>query len=371
MGKRHNTLSDDIFRNSKYIATLEKELEIDDFKKESPDQYEIMLNVYKTLILVNNIIFADSNKNINDKIFEIELELEKCLFGNNDNDSEKYQYSTRTIKGLYDSNTRHLFNKFIEWYDYLMNINKLDKVKYDVEEEMKKLEDVNFDMVVKGGIEYEKNKDSNYKIFISKFNNLYTDYLAFRKQYKDDFSNNYGIDLNEEEMRYIRFIYDLVAYANNGIVKTLFDKEPIDFQLNETSTPEEYYKAYLTLLHLDIKDNELFKKNSETFLNKIIVVSQRLTEHLPKEKAFAIEMKDYINLFDYYYFIVSMKDIIDNKIDVVANNLLINKIINDLKEIYELITKDNEEEMISNYKEAFNKCQAIIERNKKYYERLS
>lgn len=371
MGKRHNTLSDDIFRNSKYIATLEKELEISDLKKESSDQYEIMLNVYKTLILVNNIIFADSNKNINDKIFEIELELEKCLFGNNDNDSEKYQYSTRTIKGLYDSNTRHLFNKFIEWYDYLMNINKLDQVKYDVEEEMKKLEDVNFDMVVKGGIEYEKNKDSNYKIFISKFNNLYTDYLVFRKQYKDDFSNNYGIDLNEEEMRYIRFIYDLVAYANNGIVKTLFDKEPTDFQLNETSTPEEYYKAYLTLLHLDIKDNELFKKNSEIFLNKIIVVSERLTEHLPKEKAFAIEMKDYINLFDYYYFIVSMKDIIDNKIDVVANNILINKIINDLKEIYELITKDNEEEMISNYKEAFNKCQAIIERNKKYYERLS
>ena len=34
MGKRHNTLSDDIFRNSKYIATLEKELEISDFKKE-------------------------------------------------------------------------------------------------------------------------------------------------------------------------------------------------------------------------------------------------------------------------------------------------------------------------------------------------
>lgn len=31
----------------------------------------------------------------------------------------------------------------------------------------------------------------------------------------------------------------------------------------------------------------------------------------------------------------------------------------------------NEEKMISNYKEAFNKCQAIIERNKKYYERLS
>lgn len=193
MGKRHNTLSDDIFRNSKYVKTLEKELGIDNFRKEYKEQYDIMLNIYKTFILINNIIFADSNKSINDKIFEIELELEKCLFGSNDNDSEKYQYSTRTIKGLLDSNSRILFNKFIEWYDYLMNINKLDQVKYDVEEEMKKLEDVNFDMVVKGGIEYEKNKDNNYKIFISKFNNLYTDYLVFRKQYKDDFSNNYGI----------------------------------------------------------------------------------------------------------------------------------------------------------------------------------
>ena len=34
MGKRHNTLSDDIFRNSKYINTLEQALEIDDFRKE-------------------------------------------------------------------------------------------------------------------------------------------------------------------------------------------------------------------------------------------------------------------------------------------------------------------------------------------------
>ncbi len=33
MGKRHNTLSDDIFRNSKYISTLENELRIEDFKK--------------------------------------------------------------------------------------------------------------------------------------------------------------------------------------------------------------------------------------------------------------------------------------------------------------------------------------------------
>ena len=61
--------------NNTPFQTKRQELSIADFKKESSDQYEIMLNVYKTLILVNNIIFADSNKNINDKIFEIELRL--------------------------------------------------------------------------------------------------------------------------------------------------------------------------------------------------------------------------------------------------------------------------------------------------------
>ncbi len=38
-----------------------------------------MLEVYKMLITINNIIFADSNKLINDKIYEIELEFEKLL----------------------------------------------------------------------------------------------------------------------------------------------------------------------------------------------------------------------------------------------------------------------------------------------------
>ena len=376
MGKRHNTLNDDIFRNSKYINTIEQELGITDFRKEYKEQYDIMLDVYKTFITINNIIFADSNKSINDKIYELELEFEKIIGEQVEEEygeKRKHKYSERTRKNLIDSHTRYLFNKFIEWYDYLMDFNKLDLVKREVEEEMQQLENIGFDSVVKGGIEYEKNKDSNYKIFISKFNNLYTDYKAFKSQYKSDFVNTYGIDLTKEEMQYIGFIYDLVAYANNGIIKTLYDKEPIEFDLSEKSSPEEYYKAYLSLLHLDIKDNDLFKKNSEKFLDLIILVSQKLTEQLPKEIAYNIEMTDYINKFDYYYFITTMKDIIDGNIKAIASNMLINKIVIDLKEVYELVVlqTETEEQKQANFKKAFDKIQAIIERNKNLYERLS
>ena len=376
MGKRHNTLNDDIFRNSKYINTIEQELGITDFRKEYKEQYDIMLDVYKTFITINNIIFADSNKSINDKIYELELEFEKSVGEQVEEEygeKRKHKYSERTRKNLIDSHTRYLFNKFIEWYDYLMDFNKLDLVKREVEEEMQQLENIGFDSVVKGGIEYEKNKDSNYKIFISKFNNLYTDYKAFKSQYKSNFVNTYGIDLTKEEMQYIGFIYDLVAYANNGIIKTLYDKEPIEFDLSEKSSPEEYYKAYLSLLHLDIKDNDLFKKNSEKFLDLIILVSQKLTEQLPKEIAYNIEMTDYINKFDYYYFITTMKDIIDGNIKAIASNMLINKIVIDLKEAYELVVLQTETEELkqANFKKAFDKVQAIIERNKNLYERLS
>ena len=363
MGKRHNTLSDDIFRNSKYIKTLELEIGIDDFRKEYKEQYDIMLDVYKTLITLNNIFFADSNKNKKEKTNEILDTIEKAIYKSIDDDRAKY--SVRTLKALIDSNTRLLYNKYNEWYESLSyNENYFDTLKSEIDEEMTKLESINFDNIVKGGIEYEKNKDSNYKIYISKFNNLYTDYKAFREQYKKDFLNTYGIDLTKEEMRYIVFIYDLIAYANNGIVKTLYDKEPIEFDLDERTSNEEFYKAYLTLLHIDIIDDNTFNANSEKFVKTLIVVSQRLTEQMPTEIVNAIDSTELLNRFDYYYFMVTMKDIIDGLIEVHFDNALINKITSDLKEIYELLVQEE-------YKGAFAKICPIIERNKNMFERLS
>lgn len=364
MGKRHNTLSDEIFRNSKYIKTLEKELGIDNFRKEYKDQYDIMLNVYKTFILINNIIFADSNKSINDKIFEIELELEKCLFGSSDNDSEKYQYSTRTIKGLLDSNTRILFNKFIEWYDYLMNINKLDQVKKDVEEQMQKLEYVGFDNVIKGNLEYKKNKDSNYKIFISKFNNLYTDNKAFKDQYKQDFNDSYGIDLTDEEMLEIAFIYDMVASANNGLSYYYSSEDISSYNLSEKSSEKDYYSAYLSALNIDFNDKELFELNTEIFMQRCFKTIKRI-----EKQGKDVPLNKFIANFDYYYFRENFRIIEKKPSTIKIKNDLLNKIVNDLIDIYKLI--ENEEEINNNYQVAFDKVQKIIDRNKNMFERLS
>ena len=364
MGKRHNTLSDEIFRNSKYIKTLEKELGIDNFRKEYKDQYDIMLNVYKTFILINNIIFADSNKSINDKIFEIELELEKCLFGSSDNDSEKYQYSTRAIKGLLDSNTRILFNKFIEWYDYLMNINKLDQVKKDVEEQMQKLEYVGFDNVIKGNLEYKKNKDSNYKIFISKFNNLYTDNKAFKDQYKQDFNDSYGIDLTDEEMLEIAFIYDMVASANNGLSYYYSSEDISSYNLSEKSSEKDYYSAYLSALNIDFSDKELFELNTEIFMQRCFKTIKRI-----EKQGKDVPLNKFIANFDYYYFRENFRIIEKKPSTIKIKNDLLNKIVNDLIDIYKLI--ENEEEINNNYQVAFDKVQKIIDRNKNMFERLS
>lgn len=364
MGKRHNTLSDDIFRNSKYVKTLEKELGIDNFRKEYKEQYDIMLNIYKTFILINNIIFADSNKSINDKIFEIELELEKCLFGSNDNDSEKYQYSTRTIKGLLDSNSRILFNKFIEWYDYLMNINKLDQVKQDVEELMNKLEYVGFDNVIKGKIEYKKNKDSNYKIFISKFNNLYAENKAFLDQYKQDYNNTYGIDLNDNEMLEIAFIYDMVASANNGLVYFYSSEDISNYNLSEKSSYKDYYSAYLSALNIDFCDNTLFEENTEIFMQRCFKTIKRI-----EKQGKDVLLNKFIANFDYYYFRENFRIIAKKPDTIKIKNDLLNKIVKDLIEIYNLI--ENEEEIENNYLLAFDKVQNIIDRNKNFFERLS
>lgn len=66
-------------------------------------------------------------------------------------------------------------------------------------------------------------------------------------------------------MRNIALIYDLVAYANNGITNILFNTEIQDFNLTERNSAEDYYKAYLTSLHIDIKDNEIFKRIASVF----------------------------------------------------------------------------------------------------------
>ena len=378
MGKRHNTLSDDIFRNSKYINTLEQALEIDDFRKEYKEQYDIMLDVYKTLITLNNIFFADSNKNKKEKTNEIIDTIEKAIYKSIDDDRAKY--SVRTIKALVDSNTRLLYSKYSEWYEKLSyNENYFDTLKNEIEQEMTTLENIGFDNVVKGSLLYEKNKNSDYKIFVSKLDYLYPNNKDVWKEYKQNFYDTYGIQLTDREKNDIYLIFKLIAYANNGIVKLLFQDEIKDFELTVQDNAEDYFKAYLTSLNIDIKDNKKFMNKADNFLNEAFITNHVIMEQLENDtknehiiEISHIEIEPFIANYDLYFFYVNMEKITTGLYEFTIKADVVVKLVNDLKEIYNLMYDNvptiTDEKQVQ---EAFGKVQNIIDRNKKMFERLS
>lgn len=378
MGKRHNTLSDDIFRNSKYINALEQALEIDDFRKEYKEQYDIMLDVYKTLIAINNILFADSNKNKKEKTNEIIDTIEKVIYKSIDDDRAKY--STRTIKALIDSNTRLLYTKYSEWYEKLSyNDNYFDTLKSEIDDEMTRLESIDFDKVVKGSLLYEKNKNSNYKIYTSKLDYLFPNNGDIWKEYTQNFYDTYGIILNEQEINDIYFVYKLIAYANNGIVKLLYGYEISDIELSEKNNAEDYFKVYLKSLNIDIKENKRYMSKANIFLDELLitnnVIMEQLEHNIQNKHIIEIgkqETTAFVSNYDLYFFYVNMEKIKTGLYEFTIKTDFIVKIINDLKEVHSLIYDNvptiTDEKQVQ---EAFVKIQSIIDRNKKMFERLS
>lgn len=377
MGKRHNTLTDDIFRNSKYIHTLEQVLEIEDFRKEYKEQYDIMLDVYKTLITINNIFFSDSNKSKKQKQNEIKDTLEKVIYKSIDDNRAKY--SVRTIKGLIDSNTRLLYNKFNEWYETLSyNEKYYDNLKLEVEEEMDTLDNIDFDNIVKNDLRYQKNKNSNYKIYVSKFDYLYPNHKKELDNYKQNFYDIYGIELNEKETNEICLIFRLVTYGNNGLVKLLYDNA-IDFGLYDKSIPNDYFNAYLKSLNINMENNNDYNKCRDIFFNEFVETVDTMTKlilkkyennHI-KEIGGELSLDEFVFNYDLYFFYLNM-ELITTKYNFTIKSDLLLKIIKDLKEVYRLIY-DNVPKMANEtqVKEALKKIQAIIDRNKNLFERLS
>lgn len=377
MGKRHNTLTDDIFRNSKYIHTLEQVLEIEDFRKEYKEQYDIMLDVYKTLITINNIFFSDSNKSKKQKQNEIKDTLEKVIYKSIDDNRAKY--SVRTIKGLIDSNTRLLYNKFNEWYENLSyNEKYYDNLKLEVEEEMDTLDNIDFDNIVKNDLRYQKNKNNNYKIYVSKFDYLYPNHKKELDNYKQNFYDIYGIELNEKETNEICLIFRLVTYGNNGLVKLLYDNA-IDFGLYDKSIPNDYFNAYLKSLNINMENNNDYNKCRDIFFNEFVETVDTMTKlilkkyennHI-KEIGGELSLDEFVFNYDLYFFYLNM-ELITTKYNFTIKSDLLLKIIKDLKEVYRLIY-DNVPKMANEtqVKEALKKIQAIIDRNKNLFERLS
>lgn len=351
MKKRHNTLDYKYFHKTKYIKTLEREFNIANFKTEYIEQFDIMYDIFKTLILVNNIVFADSNKNKQDKITDIIIELEKCIYGDLDNDSNKYKYSVRQINKLLDKHTRYLFKKFIEWYEYLSNIGKLDNVAQEIEKEMYRLENINFDKIIEKHMTYKKDKNSDYKIYLCKFNRICYD-NKFEEKYKTDFEKYYGT-LSNDEYYILKNLFNLVASANNGIINELFNKPLV--KITDTDTHNYIFNLYLNTLNISVSPQTMARRS-------IIHISccQEIFEYF--EKDMNITFNDIANNFDLYNFIYELNS--NQSIWKEANKDITKTLLNELNHIYKLYNENKLDK-------ALEITHNIIERNKDLFIRIS
>ena len=90
--------------------------------------------------------------------------------------------------------------------------------------------------------------------------------------------------------------------------------------------------------------------------------------------AYYNEIDGLISNYDLYFFYINMYLITNNnsKVELIIKNDFINKIINDLKEVYQLIYNNVPQIVSENEVEnALTKVQSIINRNEKMFERLS
>ena len=110
---------------------------------------------------------------------------------------------------------------------------------------MSELESVGFDDYVKENINFKKNKDSNYKIYISKFDSLYSDSQAFEEEFIKEYNDNHITPLTEDELGNIYLVYTLMAKCCNGITILLENKPIEEFNINERTTPTELFNIYL------------------------------------------------------------------------------------------------------------------------------
>ena len=373
MGKRHKTLEYKYFHKTHYIKSLETEFNIENFKRDYEKQFNIMYDIFKTLILLNNILFADSDRTIDDKITDLEVELENCLYGNLDNTSNKYKYSVREIKDLLDKHTRYLFNKFIEWYEYLSNINTLGVIEKEIEEEMKKLERVNFDYIIDKNILYRKNKDSKQSIYISKFfkYNLDTNFL---ENYLTGFYNHHIVNIDKNTLtNEICLIYNLVSYAHNGIIKQIYsykdiDIEDIDYNLTNVSYDlddlfEVYFKRYLQLKFNNIDIPKINEEVGKDVSKLLMYFSIFCNDDFNLGN---IDLARIVQNYDLYFFLMNMNKIIKNEISIKNNNSMLLKILEKLTNAFNLIKQNDFESALNIVSEIINDKD-----NKEIYIRVS
>ena len=372
MGNIHKTLKNDNFKNSKYIEIVNKQMGCDDFSKSYQKEYSIMLDIFQTFIELYNCFFSDSNSANIERVKQAKKLLAQLFKMKDDEEIDLIgvKYSIRDIKNLPEKEVRSIYNLMKEWYYtlYFMEENEVETrtikdIKKSIGKEMKKLESVGFDKWVKESISFDKNKNSNYKIFICAFETLNKDNEEYIEEFKKSFNFDFDKDFGENEFDEVFFIYNLVAKANNGIVNTLANTQDNQNALNSNSSPQDIYKAYLDTLHLNIKD-------TYSNLSALHFTLTASTTYESIRETYNISFNEMISNFDLYFFLDKMKNCVNtNEITIHSNAT--DSIIKKLQDIYNTITNIQDKDIKETYKEAFDKVQEIIKRNAKYYIRVS
>lgn len=382
--RRHNHLTDDIFKKCKYISTINRVFGFKDIRKEDNKQYRILLDIFQTFILVFNCFFSDSNKNKAEKADEARTIIEKLIYKDYEN-SQTHKYNVRDIKDLLDKRARRLYKYMEQWQKELMKITPknandsifLNEMIATLEKEMNDLEYVEFDSIVNENITYQKNNVKNYKDYkkyICKFDYIYNKRDEFINDFKEKYYKRTRISLTDNDIDMFRKVFTTIAYGNNGLINTINNTDLETRNLNDKSSDKYIYKAYLKLNGIDY--------NSDNFKIDVLAFSLMLQSIYNKAMLKGLTKYDVLKNFDILTFLITCEEMIltdEVKFDFVDND--INGILLDLKDVYKTCssfqmtyeeigtdTKSfNEETLIP----AYQIIRDIIERNKGIFMEIS
>ena len=335
--RRHNHLTDDIFKKCKYISTINRVFGFKDIRKEDNKQYRILLDIFQTFILVFNCFFSDSNKNKAEKADEARTIIEKLIYKDYEN-SQTHKYNVRDIKDLLDKRARRLYKYMEQWQKELMKITPknandsifLNEMIATLEKEMNDLEYVEFDSIVNENITYQKNNVKNYKDYkkyICKFDYIYNKRDEFINDFKEKYYKRTRISLTDNDIDMFRKVFTTIAYGNNGLINTINNTDLETRNLNDKSSDKYIYKAYLKLNGIDY--------NSDNFKIDVLAFSLMLQSIYNKAMLKGLTKYDVLKNFDILTFLITCEEMIltdEVKFDFVDND--INGILLDLKDVY-------------------------------------
>ena len=362
MGKRHNILSISTFKNSKYIDCLERNLEIKNFKKEYPTQFNFMFDTFKTLIYVNNVLFSDNDFNKVEMVEKIRQYIENYLYVDYEN-SDKRKYSVRTLQSIFDKHSIYLYNKMNCWYDIfstltikdINEVNSLKEITKEIEFEMERLEKHQFDNLINKNISYEK----AIKIYDKRYLSIFDDKILPKnekaiKEYKENFYNMFGKKLTNKEFNYIKELYNLIAKAHNGLIN--FNKQSYWKTINNIKIEnlDDMYSLYLKSLNIEKNIDIIDKLKKEwDFLGDYI--NNCIYDALEAE---ILTFNETIFCYDMLYFKQKIQKYKINNIPL--KNEMVQKLLKDTLKINKVMNENNSQK-------TFDFIQKIIKNNSKYF----